>query len=136
MDKTLIIVGTGMGVDSITREGLAALDKAASHIEAGQLREMRVYSLLKKAEYLAKENGWKTAISFAEAASGEYPDARFNEFLRAARANRVSDLHNAFADAWNGKDYQRAETILEEALREFPGNRQLTEDKRLADRRR
>jgi tetratricopeptide (TPR) repeat protein len=115
---------------------LVGLDNAPPGIEAGRIREMRVYSLLKKAEFIAKEDGWKTAIAFAEAASAEYPDSRFGEFLRAARTNRVADLHNSFADAYNSGDLDAAITIIEEALREFPANRQLLEDKRLAEKRR
>jgi hypothetical protein len=62
------------------------------------------------------------------------PDPRFNEHLRVFRTNRVADLHNAFAEAYNKKDIENARTIITEALEEFPGNRQLLSDKQLADR--
>jgi tetratricopeptide (TPR) repeat protein len=111
---------------------LAALDNAG--IQAARIKEMRIYALLKKAEFLAKEQGWQAAISFTETAEADYgPDPRFNEHLRVFRTNRVADLHNAFADAYNKKDIEKARTIIAGALEEFPGNRQLLSDKQLME---
>ncbi|AEF80115.1 hypothetical protein [Leadbettera azotonutricia] len=114
---------------------LAALDKAPSSIAADKLKEMRIFTLIKKSEFIAKEQGWFEAIVFAEEAQAAYgADPRMDEHLRAYRTNRVADLHNAFADAYNGRDIEKARTIIRDALNEFPGNRQLIQDRELVDR--
>jgi hypothetical protein len=114
---------------------LAALDKAPSSVAADKLREMRLFTLIKKSEFIAKEQGWLPAIAFTEAAAAQYgPDPRMDGHLRAYRTNRVADLHNAFADAYNKRDIEKAKAIIGDALIEFPGNRQLLQDRDLADR--
>jgi tetratricopeptide (TPR) repeat protein len=114
---------------------LALLDDVSG--ASARIKEMRIFVLLKKAEFLAKEQGWQAAIAFIEAAAADRgPDPRFDEYLRVFRSNRVADLHNAFADAYNKKDIEKARTIITEALKEFPEIRQLLSDKQLAGRER
>jgi tetratricopeptide (TPR) repeat protein len=114
---------------------LAALDNAPPSVPADKLREMRLFTIMKKSELIAKEQGWLEAIAFTEDARAAYgPDPRMDEHLRAFRTNRVADLHNAFADAYNGRDMEKARAIIQDALLEFPENRQLLQDKDLADR--
>jgi hypothetical protein len=57
--------------------------------------------------------------------------------LRELRDNisrwRVADYHNRFATAFNKRDFSLARRILDEALAEFPGNRQLGVDRNTLD---
>jgi hypothetical protein len=48
----------------------------------------------------------------------------------------VPELLQKAYDSLKARDAASAQTILEEALKEFPGDRQLQADKRLADQRR
>jgi hypothetical protein len=46
----------------------------------------------------------------------------------------VVELHNTFADLFNVGDYEKAGAFLQEALNEFPNERQLLQDKNTFDR--
>ena len=49
---------------------------------------------------------------------------------------KAADYHNRFAAEWNRRNYTEAERILNEALTEFPDNRQLISDREIVDRQR
>ncbi|MDR0720507.1 MAG: hypothetical protein LBF78_12790 [Treponema sp.] len=116
---------------------LGLLKNSPALLPAGRLREMTIYTLCKKAEFTAQSGGYKTAIAFIETALKEHgPDSRFDNLLKAFRANRVAELHNAFAEAYNKKNFENARALLEDALGEFPGNSQLLRDKEIADKAR
>jgi hypothetical protein len=116
---------------------LGLLKNSSALLPAGRLKEMTIYALCKKAEFTAESGGYKIAIVFTEAALKEHgPDSRFDNLLKAFRANRVAELHNAFADAYNKKNFEKARALIEDALGEFPGNSQLLRDKEMADKTR
>jgi tetratricopeptide (TPR) repeat protein len=112
-------------------ELLAFLDRAGESlpIEPGRVREFRVFALLKKAEYLVKGAGLRAAIGFIEDAIARYgPEPRLESNLKALHSNRVAELHNSFAAAYNKRNYAEAREIIEKALEEYPGDRQLLRD--------
>ncbi|MDR1025636.1 MAG: hypothetical protein LBL56_07900, partial [Treponema sp.] len=61
---------------------------------------------------------------------------RLENSLRVFRTNRVTELHNAFAELYNRGRYDEARSFIRRALEEFPGNRQLTTDQRMAEQAR
>ena len=50
--------------------------------------------------------------------------------------NKAVDYHNRFAAAWNRRNYDEAERILNEGLAEFPESRQLLSDKQILEKQR
>jgi hypothetical protein len=66
-------------------------------------------------------------IDAAESA-GALPSSRSREMRDHVNRWRLTNFHNRFATAFNKRDYPLARRILEEALREFPANRQLQSD--------
>jgi hypothetical protein len=60
--------------------------------------------------------------------SGLLPPARVRELRDHVNRWRLTNFHNRFAAAFNKRDYPLARQILEEALKEFPDNRQLRSD--------
>jgi hypothetical protein len=119
--------------------GLEAVKKAEGRglLPAARIEELRTFLLLKAGELRAAEAGWAAAIAYAEDLASRYgPNRRLEDQLRVFRSNRVADLHNAFAAAYNRRDYGEARRIAAEALGEFPGNRQLLQDRDLAEKAR
>ncbi|MDR1904823.1 MAG: hypothetical protein LBQ88_21395 [Treponema sp.] len=91
--------------------------------------ELRNFALVKKSELISKEQGWPAAIEFLETSIARYgANALLEKNLQVFRSNYVADFHNAFARAYNRRNYTEAIKIAEEALKEFPENRQLTAD--------
>jgi hypothetical protein len=66
--------------------------------------------------------------------SGLLPAARIRELRDRVSRWRTVDFHNRFATAFNKRDYPLARRILDEALAEFPDNRQLRNDRGTLDR--
>ncbi|MDR1618735.1 MAG: hypothetical protein LBS06_06795, partial [Treponema sp.] len=60
--------------------------------------------------------------------SGLLSPARARELRDHVNRRRLANFHNRFAVAFNKRDYPLARQILEEALGEFPDNRQLRAD--------
>jgi hypothetical protein len=118
--------------DAVLRAIAAA--EAQSTLSANRSAELRNFILIKESERLAAEQGPRAAIAYTEAAIARYGrNARLDDALRVHRANRVTDLHNGFADLFNRREYESAKTFIQAALAEFPGNRQLTTDLNLTD---
>jgi tetratricopeptide (TPR) repeat protein len=112
---------------------LAALRETGSNLPAGRAAELGLFGTLKKAELVAHEQGWRAAIDFLEGQGERRGERRLEEQLRVFRANRTAELHNAFAAAYNRRDYTQAQRIITEALEEFPGSPQLLRDRELAE---
>jgi hypothetical protein len=74
-----------------------------------------------------------TRIDQAESA-GLLSTARARELRGNISRWRTNDFHNRFADAFNKRDYPLARRILDEALAEFPDNRQLRTDRGILDK--
>jgi hypothetical protein len=64
----------------------------------------------------------------AAESSGVLPSSRLRELRDHINRWRLANFHNRFAAAFNKRDYPLARQILEEALGEFPGSRQLLND--------
>jgi hypothetical protein len=64
----------------------------------------------------------------AAESTGLLPSSRVRELRDYVNRWRLTNFHNRFATAFNKGDYSLARRILEEALGEFPGNRQLLSD--------
>jgi hypothetical protein len=67
-------------------------------------------------------------------AAGLLPAPRARELRDHVSRWRVVDYHNRFAAAFNKRDFPLARRILDEALVEFPANRQLDTDRSTLDR--
>ncbi|MDR2094698.1 MAG: hypothetical protein LBP76_04165 [Treponema sp.] len=111
---------------------LAVIDESEQHaggIPADRIAELRNFALVKKSELISKAQGWPAAIAFLETGIARYgANPLLEKNLQVFRSNYLADFHNAFARAYNRRNYTEALKIAEEALKEFPGNRQLTSD--------
>ncbi|MDR0641401.1 MAG: hypothetical protein LBG07_02975 [Treponema sp.] len=72
-------------------------------------------------------------IDAAESA-GILSSSRVRELRDHVNRWRLANFHNRFAAAFNKRDYPLARQILEEALGEFPGSRQLLNDQNTLER--
>jgi tetratricopeptide (TPR) repeat protein len=121
------------------REAESALEiinsiQPRSPLPEGRKEELRTFALLKEGEFLAGEKGWREAAVFIETAISQYgSNPRLENSLRVFRTNRVTELHNTFAGLYNQGRYDEARSFIRAALQEFPGNRQLTTDQRMAE---
>ena len=115
-------------------EAIATVEKQEG-LGAERIKELRVFCLLKKAEFIAAARGWNAAIAFTSEAIRAYgSNTSLEEGLRIFRSNRISELHNRFATAFNNQRLEEAREIVRKALEEFPDNRQLLADRDLAER--
>jgi tetratricopeptide (TPR) repeat protein len=116
---------------------LNAIDEAgrASRLTPSRTAELRVYVILKESERINAAEGPLAAITYTEGAIARHgKNSRLDEALRVYRQNRIADMHNRFALLYNSKDFAAAHEHIRLALREYPGNRQLQQDLRLAER--
>jgi tetratricopeptide (TPR) repeat protein len=101
----------------------------ASLLSADRVAQLRSVAINNQAIYLSQEKGLHAAIQFAEDALKWYgKNANLEKNLEVFRANRVTELHNTFADLWNKGKYNDARAYLSDALREFPDNPTFTND--------
>jgi tetratricopeptide (TPR) repeat protein len=120
-------------------EIIAAIEQARN---SGRLNERRAselltFSIQRIAAFLcaAPLRDWRAAIRYLENAISKYGANReLEQSLRTYRGNLAGDYHNRFAAAWNRKNYDEAERILNEGLEEFPDNRQLLNDRQTISR--
>ena len=97
--------------------------------------ELRTAAILKEGERLAKSGGWLDALVWINAAIETYgASSQLENARRTFRHNRIGELHNGFAALFNKKDFSGAKTLIEEALREYPGERQFIQDQDLVER--
>jgi tetratricopeptide (TPR) repeat protein len=116
---------------------LDAIDNAQSRsaLPANRAEEVRTFVIMKEGERIAAVQGNQAAIAYTEEAIGRYGrNSRLDNALRVYRGNRVAELHNSFADLFNGKRYDEAYQLIQTALAEYPDDRRLREDLRLAER--
>jgi hypothetical protein len=136
---------------SVPAEGeeiLSAVSRAEAEGRLGGKRaaELRVFAILKTAELLSlssssrRDGGntgrdWLAGIAWMEEAQKRYGrDSRIEREIRNYRANRAVEFHNRFAAAFNRRNLDEARRILDEALAEFPSDRQLLNDRNTLDR--
>ncbi|MCL2006908.1 MAG: hypothetical protein FWG77_02365 [Treponema sp.] len=111
---------------------ISAIEEARS---LGNLREeranefltssiQRIASLLSGTQSGTRD--WLAGINYIEDAILRFGSNRdLEQTLSAYRTNRATDFHNRFAAAWNRRNYDEAERILNEGLAEFPDDRRL-----------
>jgi tetratricopeptide (TPR) repeat protein len=98
-------------------------------LSRARAEEMRTFVLLKAGEILAAEQGWQRALVFLEDAVQQYGgNSQLDNALRVFRSNRVTEIHNRFAELFNGRKYDDALRVVQDGLAELPGNRQLQSD--------
>jgi hypothetical protein len=116
------------------------LDSADSLLEPAGRRELE--TLITDAELTTLVNGIKQAadtvdvlarIQSAESA-GLLAAPRVRELRNHVSLWRATDFHNRFAGAFNRRDYSLAQSILDEALAEFPGDRRLLNDRGILEK--
>jgi len=94
--------------------------------------ELITFAVQKTASSVSAPPGgtWRAAIQYIEASLSRFGANReLEQALNVYRSNLATDYHNRFATEWNKKNYDEAERILNEGLREFPNDRQLLSDK-------
>ena len=99
--------------------------------------ELFTYTIQKTASVLAAApaRNWRTVIQYMEAAISSYgTNKELEQTLKTYRGNLVADFHNRFASEWNKKNYDEAERILNEGLKEFPTDRQLLSNRDIVNR--
>ncbi|QQO11289.1 hypothetical protein JFL75_01705 [Breznakiella homolactica] len=136
LDAELTAMASDAGRDGNSGPVLAAIDAAEvrSAIPAARASELRTFVILKDGERIAAAEGWAGAAAYLETMIGQYgSNPRLSNALRIFRDNRAADLHNAFAELYNRRDYEAARDAARRALEEFPGHRQLTQDLNMAE---
>jgi tetratricopeptide (TPR) repeat protein len=101
------------------------------------LRAFRANVVQKQAETLLSGGDWAAAVALIEEALARYGrNPQLENAIRAIKAQRVAELHNAFAALYNAQRYDEARSLIQQALTAFPTDRQLLQDKTLADQAR
>jgi tetratricopeptide (TPR) repeat protein len=96
--------------------------------------EIRNAILNQEAVFISREQGLAAAIQFTEAVLATYgriPTLEQN--LEVFRNNYAGELHNNFASLWNSGRKNEAKAFLRDALRQFPNNRLLLNDLKIAE---
>jgi tetratricopeptide (TPR) repeat protein len=106
----------------------SALDKAKDSgiISAARIREIEIVWRLGVIERIARAEGWAAGYAAADEAVAELGnDRRLEEYRRIYRANRIAEVYNAAASAYNAGRYAEARSLAIEALAEFPADSRL-----------
>jgi tetratricopeptide (TPR) repeat protein len=104
-------------------------------VSAERILELRTLVVLKESERRAKNANWLEAIIYLESAVNNYRNVpELQKALALYKNNRAIDFHNQFAALFNARKFDEAKQILQNALEEFPGNRQLSSDLRMVER--
>jgi hypothetical protein len=135
-DAELYHVVTGLKTSRDADEALAVLDSAEEEalLAEGRLAELRIFAVIKKAGFIAKDEGIKEALAFAESVRPGSGDPQLTALIKSLRENRVVELHNAFAAAYNRQDFERAGERIRSALEEFPENTRLLADRDMLEK--
>jgi len=99
--------------------------------------ELLTFSVQKTASVLgaAPARNWRAAIQYIEAAVSKYGSNReLEQALKTYKGNLATEYHNRFASEWNKKNYDEAERILNEGLKEFPTDKQLLSNRDIVNR--
>jgi tetratricopeptide (TPR) repeat protein len=115
------------------------LNESTSHLSTAgiakldaMLNDAELNSVLQQ---LMNEQNWLEGIKLLEATIARNGrNTQLDNKLRVFRSNRVAELHNTFAGLFNAGEYEKAGAFLQEALKEFPNERQLLQDKTTFDR--
>jgi hypothetical protein len=108
---------------------LAFLSRSWEKLPEQIREEMRTTAVLKEAERIGRSRDWAGGMAWLTAAMEQYgKNSRFESAFRTFRQNRAGQLHNEFAALFNKRDYAGAKASIEQALAEFPGERQLVQD--------
>jgi hypothetical protein len=114
---------------------LAFLSRSWEKLPVQGREEMRTTAVLKEAERIGRSKDWTGGMAWLNAAMEQYgKNSRFESAFRTFRQNRVGELHNTFAALFNKRDYAGAKDVVEKALVEFPGERQLVQDLTLVNK--
>ncbi len=128
-------------------EGDAVINAIVMARTSGRISEERAEELLNfailKTAYTISRNrnaspgNWRAALEFIENAVNRFGSNReLEQALSAYRSNIAADYHNRFAAEWNKRNFDEAERILNEALNEFPNDRQLIKNRETVNRQR
>lgn len=109
---------------------ITAIQEALENQRIGERRanELLTFSILRTASIITAAPGrdWLAGIDFIENAIASFGSSReLEQALQSYRNNRATDFHNRFAAAWNRRNFDEAERILNEGLAEFPNDRRL-----------
>jgi len=124
---------------------ITAIVQARAENRIGERRtgELLTFAIQKTAASLcaAPARDWRAAILYIENAIERFGarlggNRELEQTLRTYRGNLAADYHNRFAAAWNRKNYDEAERVLNEGLAEFPDNRQLLADRETVNKNR
>ena len=113
---------------------VSAIEQARANGKIGEKRagELLTFAIQKTAAILCAAPGrdWRAAINYVENALSRFGANReLEQALRTYRGNLAADYHNRFAAAWNKKNFDEAELILNDGLAELPDDRQLLSDR-------
>jgi hypothetical protein len=118
---------------SFLTENQTLLDPAAYRSLEIQVTDGELVTLVSGIKQAGDTADVIARLDRAEAA-GLLPATRARELRDNISRWRVADYHNRFATAFNRRDYSLARSILDEALAEFPGDRQLGADRTTLNR--
>jgi len=112
---------------------ISAIERSAANgkLSLKRAQELTTFAVQKTASLLCAAPGrdWRSAIGYIENALNRFGANReLEQSLRTYRGNLATEFHNRFAAEWNKRNYDEAESILNEGLAEFPADRQLLAD--------
>jgi len=146
----LMLIDTGLANDTnrirSLEEGetvIAAIEEARRNQQISDARanEFLTSAVQRTASVLATGaaagRDWLAAINYIEGAISRFGSNReLEQALFTYRGNRATDFHNRFANAFNGRNFEEAERILNEGLAEFPNDRRLLANRETMERSR
>ena len=89
-------------------------------------REVEVVWRLEKIQQTARLQGWSAAYEETKTVIGELgSDSQLEKALRVYRENRIAEMYNAAAAAYNAGGFAEAAKIADDALVEFPAEPRL-----------
>jgi len=97
-------------------------------------QELAMAAVNNRVNRFLREKKINEAAAFLEGNKFHLAAADFSKLNDLIKNNRAIDYHNRFAAAWNKKNFEEAERILNEGLSEFPNNSQLLSDKQITDK--
>ena len=120
---------------------IAAIEEARRNQQISEARanEFLTSAIQRTASILSAppNRDWLAAIKFIEEKIARFGSNRdLERTLSDYRSNRAADFHNRFATAWNRRNYDEAERILNEGLAEFPNDRRLLANRETVNRQR
>jgi tetratricopeptide (TPR) repeat protein len=111
--------------------------RESGRISGERASELLNFAIQRTAVAISAGRDWLAAINYIEGAIAHHGSTReLEQALRNFRANRATDFHNRFAEAWNRRNFDEAERILNEGLAEFPNDRQLLANREVVNRHR